>query len=315
MRPPLLLWLYALAVACCGPAVLVPLTARGISARLGLAAWLTAMASTLAAAGIALALLVRATVTGWDGLAAVVCRSVSGQPCTTSGYAGAAVELTLAAATLVAGLVAAALAWRSGRSVRRTGRLARAHAETARVTGRALDGAAGAVVLDSARPAAYCVAGRPATIVLSSGALALLDPAQLAAVLAHERAHLAGRHHLLLTLSRCLATAFPAVPLFASGRDQVAALTEMCADDAAARRGGRGPLLTALLAMATGLAVPAGTLGAAAEAVTARLLRLADVPPRGRRLGYGGALAALIMALAVAPPLVAAVCARLSGAG
>ena len=45
----------------------------------------------------------------------------------------------------------------------------------------------------SAQPAAYCVPGRPATIVLTSGALAVLDPAQLTAVLAHERAHLAGR--------------------------------------------------------------------------------------------------------------------------
>jgi Zn-dependent protease with chaperone function len=81
------------------------------------------------------------------------------------------------------------------------------------------------------RPVAYCVPGRPAAIVLSTGALALLDPAQLTAVLAHERAHLAGRHHLLISLTRVLATTFPAVPLFTRGPAEVARLAEMCADD------------------------------------------------------------------------------------
>jgi Zn-dependent protease with chaperone function len=47
----------------------------------------------------------------------------------------------------------------------------------------------------------YCVPGRLPTIVVTTGALAVLEPEQLAAVLAHERAHLAGRHHLLLAVT------------------------------------------------------------------------------------------------------------------
>ena len=109
------------------------------------------------------------------------------------------------------------------------------------------------------RPAAYCVPGRPAPIVVTSGALAVLDAPQLTAVLAHERAHLAGRHHRHRTDPRP-DRGFPAVPLFTRGAAEVARLTEMCADDAAARREGRAPLAAALLAIASGAAVPTTTL-------------------------------------------------------
>ena len=74
--------------------------------------------------------------------------------------------------------------------------------------------------------------------MLTTGALAVLGPEQLTAVLAHERAHLDGRHHLLLTVTRSLATVAPAVPLFIRGTGSVACLAEMRADDVAARRAG-----------------------------------------------------------------------------
>ena len=99
------------------------------------------------------------------------------------------------------------------------------------------------------------MAGRPAAIVITSGALALLDPPQLHAVLAHERAHLAHGHHALATVTRGLAAAFPGVPLFARGAAEVARLAEMSADDTAVRTSGRPALVTALLAIATGAAV------------------------------------------------------------
>jgi Zn-dependent protease with chaperone function len=327
MRLALPLFGYALAVAWWMPAPLARLTAPGLGPRLGLAAWLTAMASALAAAAAALAFLIRAAVGGWTGLAEVVCRSVAGHACAQTVYQSAVFELILAAIAVFAALAAGVLAWRYGRSVQRGRRQTRAHAEVARIVGRALSGdgsvvaaqvaagaagvAAGAgrrpaaVVIDAAAPVAYCLWGRPATIVLSSGALEVLDPAQLEAVLAHERAHLAGRHHLLIALTRGLAAAFPGVPLFGRGLDHVARLSEMCADDSAARRSGRPALAGALLAMATGAAVPAGALGAMACAVSARLGRLAGVPGRARDARYGLALAALMVALALGPGLVA----------
>ena len=305
MRPALLLFGYALAVAWWAPALLSRLTARGISPRLGLAAWLTAMASALASAAAALEFLVRAAADGWSRLAEVVCRSVAGHACAQTVYTGAVFEVVLAAITVVAALAAAVLAWRYGRGVQRARRQTRAHAEAARITGRKLPGVSAAVVLDAPRPAAYCVPGRRGTIVLTSGALALLDPPQLAAVLAHERAHLAGRHHLLVALTQGLAAVFPAVPLFTRGPENVTRLAEMCADDAAARRSGRRALLAALLAMATGAAVPASALGAMACAVTARLRRLAEAPRRARHVRYGLALTAVMLLLAGAPGLLA----------
>jgi Zn-dependent protease with chaperone function len=330
VRAALLLFLYALAVAWWVPVPLSRLTAGGVSARLGLAAWVTAMASALASAGLALAFLTRAAVAGWSWLAEVVCRSVAGHSCAPTLYQSAVFELSLGAIAVAAVLATAVVAWRYGRSVQQAQRQTRAHAQVARVTGRELAGT-GALVLDSGRPAAYCVAGRPATIVLTTAAVALLDPAQLAAVLAHERAHLASRHHQLIALTRGLAVVFPAVPLFAHGERNVARLAEMSADDAAARHSGRTTLITALLAMATGAALPdsalpawtppasalgawtlpasappASALGATACAVTARLQRLADVPPGARHARYGLALTAAMLVLALAPGLLAA---------
>jgi len=306
VRPALLAFGYALAVAWYAPLLLTRLTAPGVSARLGLAAWSAAMASVLASALVALEFLIRAAVAGWSGLAEAVCRSVAGGACTPAVYRSAIFEFALALAAIAAALAAAVLAWRYGRSVQRVQRRTRAHAEAARITGRRLPGTPSAVVLDAAPRAAYCVPGRPATIVLTSGALAVLDRAQLTAVLAHERAHLAGRHHLLIGLSRGLAASFPAVPLFTRGPAEVARLAEMCADDAAARRSGGPALITALLAMGTGAAVPAAALAATTCAVTARLARLLDPPRPGRRVRYGLALAAVLVLLAALPALAAA---------
>jgi Zn-dependent protease with chaperone function len=138
-----------------------------------------------------------------------------------------------------------------------------------------------AVLLDAVPRVAYCVPGRPATIVLSSGALAVLDPAQLTAVLAHERAHLAGRHHLLISLTRGLSASFPAVPLFTQGPGEVARLAEMCADDA----------------------------------TLTRVQRLLDPPRRARRARCGVALMTVTLWLAVMPVLVAAFAGVLTAPG
>jgi hypothetical protein len=142
--------------------------------------------------------------------------------------------------------------------------------------------------------------------VLTSGALAVLDRAQLGAVLAHERAHLAGRHHLLISLSRGLAASFPGVPVFTRGPAEVARLAELCADDAAARRTGRPALVAALLAMGTGTAVPAPALAVTSGVVTARVHRLLDPPGRGRHARYGLALVTVMLLLATVSGLIIA---------
>jgi Zn-dependent protease with chaperone function len=304
MRAALLVFGYALVVAWCLPALLTRLTAAGFSAQLGLAAWLAAMISVLAALLAAIQYLITAAVAGWPQLAKAVCRSVAGGACTAVVYRSAFFELAMGLAAAAAALSLAVLAWRYGRSVQRAQRRTRAHAEAARITGRRLPGGGAAVVLDAAQPAAYCVPGRPAAIVLTSAALAVLDPGQLTAVLAHERAHLAGRHHLLIALTRGLAATFPGVPLFTQGPAEVARLAEMCADDTAARHSSRPILVAALLAMGTGTPVPAAALAATGGAVSARVQRLIEPAPRARHARNRLALVTVILLLALASALV-----------
>lgn len=330
MRPALLALGYAVGAAWYLPAPLTRLTARGVSARLGLTAWLTAMASVLASLAVALQRLTSAAVAGWSRLARAVCQSVAGSACTATEYRSAVFELGLAVITIAAAVACAAGTWRCGRGVQRARRRARAHGEVARIAGHVLADHVPAdhvltrqrlashrlasyelashgpvMVIDAPRPAAYCVPGRPGTIVLTSAALAVLDPAQLAAVLAHERAHLAGRHHLLTTLSRCLAASFPAVPLLRLGAGEIGRLAEMCADDTAARFSGHRTVVAALLAMGTGAAVPATALAATGGPLTTRVQRLLDPPRRGSRTWHRIALTALILLLALGPALTA----------
>ena len=62
MNSALLLFLYAACVAWWAPVPLRRLTVSGVSPRLGLAAWLIAMASVLVSAGVALTIVTRAAI-------------------------------------------------------------------------------------------------------------------------------------------------------------------------------------------------------------------------------------------------------------
>ena len=95
-------------------------------------------------------------------------------------------------------------------------------------------------VVDDDTAAVYCLPGRGGGVLFTSGALVRLSGAQRRAVVAHERAHLRGRHDLLVASAALLRTAFPRVRLFDQAWKQTVALIEMRADDVAARRhGGR----------------------------------------------------------------------------
>jgi Zn-dependent protease with chaperone function len=313
MTPTLVMLGYAAVLAWFGAAPLARLTSSGVNARLGLAAWFGAMSSVVGSVVVAVSFLVRTAVTGWPTFAGTICQSVTGGPCPPQLYRSALFEASVAAASVVAVLTVLTLTWRYGRRVAGARRRASEHAQAARITGRRFPGTglpplSTAVVLETPQPAVYCVPGRPATIVLTTGALAVLDPPQLLAVLAHEHAHLAGRHHLLVTLGKAMRAGFPAVPLFARGAEEVARLAEMRADDVAARRSGRDTLLQALVAMGTGtsLPTPATALAATGAIVSARVYRLLDPPGRTRRAYHGLALSAVLVALAAVPALLPA---------
>lgn len=91
-------------------------------------------------------------------------------------------------------------------------------------------------VLDDAAPVAYCLPrGIGSVTVLSQGLLDELDPDELAAVIAHERAHVEQRHEVLLVAFKAWRQALPWFPMAARAESEVAALVEMRADDSARR--------------------------------------------------------------------------------
>lgn len=104
-------------------------------------------------------------------------------------------------------------------------------------------------ILDSAHPVAYCVPGRRARVVISTGTTELLTPAQVDAVVAHERAHLRSRHDLVIEAFTALHAAFPRWVRSQIALDSVHQLLEMAADDNAARQHGRNVVVGAISAM------------------------------------------------------------------
>jgi len=134
----------------------------------------------------------------------------------------------------------------------------------------------GALVVDYPSAAAYCLPGLRSQIVVSAGTLQLLGRGELAAVLAHERAHLRERHDLVLLPFTALRRAFPRSATAAGAHRAVALLVEMLADDRALRGGPARELVTALVRFGTAGAcpAPAGALAAAEGEVAARVTRL-----------------------------------------
>ncbi len=123
-------------------------------------------------------------------------------------------------------------------------------------------------VLDGAVPFAYCLPGRSPRVVLSGGTLQVLEPEQVAAVLAHEQAHLRARHDLVMAAFTALYRALPRPLRSRTSLDAVHVLLEMLADDAARRRFGAEPLRSALTTMggaADALVVSARAEGREAE--------------------------------------------------
>lgn len=112
-------------------------------------------------------------------------------------------------------------------------------------------------VLDDESPVAYCLPrGIGSVTVLSRGLLDRLDDDELAAVIAHERAHVEQRHDILLVAFRAWRAALPWFPIAALAEDEVAALVEMLADDRARRSAPGEALARAILTVTGGSLTP-----------------------------------------------------------
>ncbi len=274
---PLLLAGYAVAVAAAGTWWLPRASWPQRAPRLGIAVWqaltVTVLASALLA-GLILAIPCLRVWADWPSLRACV-MSVRAQ------YASAGGAITSTAGAVLTVGAATRLAWFTGTSMASARRRRARHDEALTLVGRP-GPVPGMVLLEDDRPAVYCVPGRR-RIVFTTGALRRLDDGQVDAVLAHERAHLSGRHHLVIMLAEALRSAFPRIPFFAAAASHISCLVEMAADDAGTRRAHRLTLADALLTVAEAR-VPAGALGAGGTAGAQRIRRLIDSPqPASRR--------------------------------
>ena len=259
--------LFALYAAVAG--VLAPLALRGgwvtRSPRLAISLWLVLPVSWVIAVVMAVLAAAAPFPMAWPGPGAGPGRVLAGPPMPGGGMIAVA-GLALAA------VVALRAGWCLGGGWYRRWRGGREHAALVAATGRP-GPERDVVILDHDAPTVYCLTSGRDRIVVSAGALAVLTPGQIRAVLAHERAHLRGRHHAMLTFTTGLARAFPKVPLLAQAGPQLGVLAEMAADDAAARSHRRDDLAAALVSLAGADPRPAA-LTAAAPAAIARLQRL-----------------------------------------
>lgn len=297
MTTGLWLLLYGAALAFLSPSLLGRLTKSGVSPQMGVAAWLTAIATTMIAWVIAVVLIGFAAIDGLKGSSAVtLCLELFGLS-EHGGLPGLSGSIALTIAGIGLSIV---FFVRASRSVKRLRSRSREHARAVLVVGRPTN-RPGVVVVDAAQSAAYCVSGDPPAIVITSAAWSSLSRSELAAILAHEQAHLAGRHHQLLMTLRAMAAAFPRLPLMQQSSHAVAELLEMCADDAAARRYGVDPILGGLLAMAEPHPVPAEGLAAAGTATVIRAMRLAQ-PACGRARWSQRAMLGLTMTMMLGAP-------------
>ena len=265
---------------------------------LAIVIYLAAGWSVIAALGLAgLTLAVHATALS-GGLSHLIGACVHRLQATYGAPGGATV---VGLGLTLAGAVAARTALTALTHVRAASLQALRHAQTARLVGHA-EPTLGAVLVEHDQPAAYCVARQP-TVILTTGAVQALEPGQLDAVLAHERAHLTGRHHRLLAMARIGREVLPFLPLMRDAEEQVARLVELHADDAATRARDPRLLATALVVLATA-ASPAPALAAGATNSVQRIHRLlGPSEPLGRPRRQ--LLRATAAALALTPVLLA----------
>lgn len=278
------LLLYGAALCVLAPRLLPYLTRNGAAPRLAVGVWLMVLAGVLASwvgAAAALAAHVARTWNRPDPLAVSAC--LSEVRAAATGDSGLGMQIGLMAATVVLSSFVVVLGYRVGRFLMSARSRSRQHAQSARIVGRRVAGVDGLVV-DAPQKMAYCLGGRPGTVVITSAAVAALQRPHLDAVLAHERAHLAGRHHLLLSATRALTTSLPRIRLFSVAHAEISRLLEMCADDTAARRHGAASLVSAIAALAGADPIPAAALGASTVGVCARIARLTEPDATVRRL-------------------------------
>jgi len=171
-------------------------------------------------------------------------------------------------------------------------------------------------IIDTASPVAYCLPGTLGSVtVFSAGLVEMLEPDELAAVIEHEKAHVAQRHDIVLVVFRAWHTSLPWFPIAYRAQREVGILIEMLADDRARRTVDDAVLARAIALVGSGssadarLAAP--TEGSSPQDLRLRVLRIAGARPLSTTLealvvGASAALIAVPSVLLLAPALIQA---------
>ncbi|WP_329454299.1 M48 family metalloprotease [Streptomyces sp. NBC_01497] len=269
-----------------------PLFARRLVGRLepNAALWLLT-AATVALGGSTVAALAGLVLTGALRLPVVARLGRMIHPMATGPVY---VLVPVAALAVAALLLCAGTAVRTVRRERRSLGAAHAEADRART-------AEGLSVVADERVDAYALPGRaggPGRVVVTEGMLGCLGTRERAALVAHERAHLAGRHHLFLAAAELSAHCHPGLR---SVRQDVALAVERAADEAAARATGDRRLTAlaigraALAAHAAPARRPSVLPSATAGPVPQRVAALLKGPVSGARRPVAAAFALLLL--------------------
>ncbi len=153
----------------------------------------------------------------------------------------------------------------------------------------------GAAVLDYSKAVAYCVPGIRPRIVVSAGAIELLDDAELDAVVAHEQGHAHEHHGLVMLPLAGVSKVFAFVPYARLAPSSVAGLLEMAADDYAVRRRDPSALVSALVSMATAGVVPTCSFALTGGWVSRRVERLLQGHRKSTGVVVGASAAVLLL--------------------
>lgn len=197
----------------------------------------------------------------------------------------------------VAATILVRVAWAVGLRTRRRRTTSR---HLARLRLLAADGPPGEPLwVRDDRPLALSIGGRPGLIIMSDALPRVLTPAAVAATLEHERAHLRGRHHLLMAVVEVIAAALPVSPLLRAAPAALKDLVELAADAQAARRCGPAAVREALSHL-TAQPTPAGGLAMAGRLTDVRLSRLASAGSGSNRaVRLAGCSAVAVAALSL----------------
>ncbi|MEU6094970.1 M56 family metallopeptidase [Streptomyces sp. NPDC047079] len=251
------------------------------------AAWALACAALVSAAGWAGALALLA----FTGVAQIPEIAEEGRWSAAALRAEDPVYLVVAAGSalmLTAGILSLGMA-----AVRQIRHIAHARRECAQLPGNTE-----LAVVDDEVPLAFALPGAPGRIVVSRGMLRCLDGHEREALLAHERAHLRGRHHLFQSLWRLTASLNPLLrPLSVAG----GFVLERWADEEAAERVGDRTVVAHAVgraALASAGASRPFSLAVTGGAVPQRVRALLAPPPARRSLPFlaGGLLLAVCCA-------------------